>query len=581
MKTVSFALTLFIAGLAALRADGEAEVVAYLESCRKPNGAFGPIDQAYTDAAWNFPAVAALHALGREIKQPESILANGLGYPKGHVGHGHWRFFHQHQIRHLLAAPMKTKHSKIRVVHQGFEVRYYGSPFGTGGETFFNAGGEPHPDPRDVDAEELGFYNFSSLYYLLAGLGASGREASNRDELVDYIFAREAPDGGFVDVRVEGRKATNPELSLPSIFFAIAILDLLGEPIPNPRKCANYLRRELAKSNDIYEIHIALRALEILGEEADSRSEIAKTIRLMRNADGGFGDRAGWRSRLYSTFWAVDSLRILKAEIGPVPTDDQTMEPIEEDQFQIFQALMKTPAISPNEFAGLHERGLNLLGLKSENAALVTELRAAISDQQLPMDIVLCPEFYPHRAPRPGGLVLHHVLNATIDPGADFESRLARLNENGTAEMDLWNDYDKRVIWNCASSGLAYPEQDFEMDLAFDAYDRSYNAFLAGFNWAPSDFVRVFPWRERFVGRFAAIADADAHGDLEKWSEHLDFTRNLYLAEDSSYTSFLDAARNGRLVCVIAPRDGEAAAFYGSEPAVEFVKARIDEWRWW
>ena len=119
------------------------------------------------------------------------------------------------------------------------------------------------------------------------------------------------------------------------------------------------------------------------------------------------------------------------------------------------------------------------------------------------------------------------------------------------------------------------------MDLAFDAYDRNYNAFLAGFNWTPSDFVRVFPWRERFIGQLAPIADADAHGDLEKWSEHLDFTRNLYLARDPSYEGFIDAASSSRLVCVIAPRDGEDVAFYGARPAVDFVKARIDQWRWW
>lgn len=573
MKKIATAF-LFLSGFASAD-EGADAVVAYIESCRKPNGAFGPIDQSYTDAAWNFPAVAALRALGREVKQPDAILTHGLGYPKGHVGHGHWRFFHQHKIRQLLGAPIQAKHRKVRVVHQGYEVRYYGSPFGTDGETFFNAGGEPDPDPRDVSAEELGYYNLSSLYYLLAGLKASGREPANPAELIEFVQSCEGPSGGYFDRRAADHEGSLNDLSMTAAFFAIAILDLLEEPIPHKKNYGVYFHNEAAKTNDLYEIHTALRALEVLGVEPDFRGFIRKKVRSMQNADGGFGDRDGWRSRLYSTFWAVDSLRILGAEIGPPPSKIETLEVIEEGQFRIFQALLKTPEIAPDDLAGLHERGL-----KSENGALVEELRAAISDQQLPMDVVLCPEFYPHRARRPGGLTLHHVLNATIDPGPNFEDWIARLTKEGTAKHE-WLDYDEKVIRICAENGLAYPEQDFEMDLAFDAYDRSYNAFLAGFNWAPSDFVRVFPWRERFVGRLAPVADADAHGDLEKWSEHLDFTRNLYLAKDPSYDNFLDAALNHRLVCVIAPRDGENAAFYGSKPAVDFVKARIDEWRWW
>ncbi len=42
----------------AFSAERETEInaesaVAYINSCRKPNGAFGPADQDYTDAAWN------------------------------------------------------------------------------------------------------------------------------------------------------------------------------------------------------------------------------------------------------------------------------------------------------------------------------------------------------------------------------------------------------------------------------------------------------------------------------------------------------------------------------------------------
>ncbi len=66
---------------------GTDAVVEYVRSCRKANGAFGPFDQEYTDAAWNYPAVHTLRLLAVEIPKKKAILQNGLGYPTGHAGH--------------------------------------------------------------------------------------------------------------------------------------------------------------------------------------------------------------------------------------------------------------------------------------------------------------------------------------------------------------------------------------------------------------------------------------------------------------------------------------------------------------
>jgi hypothetical protein len=106
---------------------------------------------------------------------------------------------------------------------------------------------------------------------------------------------------------------------------------------------------------------------------------------------------------------------------------------------------------------------------------------------------------------------------------------------------------------------------------------------LAGFNWEPRDFVRVFPWRERHVDRLTLIADVDAHGDLAKWSPQLDHTRNLFLARGPTYADFLEAAANQRVVCVIATPAGVAGGFtcYGPPAAADYVRQRVGEWRWW
>ncbi|NNE91887.1 MAG: hypothetical protein HKN23_09595 [Verrucomicrobiales bacterium] len=590
--------------------DG-ASARTYVLNCRKPNGAFGPIDQDYTDAAWNFPAVATLRLLGATIDRPQAILEHGLGFPTGHVGYGHWQFFHQHRIRQLLGEPIMAKNRRIRLVHQGYEVRYYGSPFGIGGDTFFKAGGGPDPDPRDVAADEMGFYNLSSLHYLLTGLKASGREAANSDELIEWVRKRQAPGGGFVDVREENRLPADDEAHVAHTFQAVSILRILGGEMPDPESCVQFVRDCQSDSGgfrwhpdqnhsgnfaDVSYTRAAVRVLDFLGAKPSNEAACIEWINSLQNADGGFGDQPGWRSRLYSTFRAVDALAtltgghpeqaIIRKERAPART-----KPIPEDQFQIFQALFKIPVIEEGDLVGLHQRGFNLLALKSDDFAIAASLRDAIRAKNLPMEVVLCPEAYSHRARISGGALLHHVANPVLNPAWTPAERAIWKTANTAGAHGLdWPTYQERVISPLQQIGSrVYPEQDFEMEHAFRTYDAGlsggpgYHAILTGFNWAPRDFVRVFPWRERYVDRLTPTADVDAHGDLEKWSPQLDHCRNLFIAKGPSYEDFLEAASNGRVVCVIRipGKNGPPATLYGPENARQFAMERMEEWKWW
>lgn len=266
-------------------------VCAYVHSCRKPSGAFGPADQEYTDAAWNYPAVQTLRLLGENVPQPEAVLQHGLGFPPGHIGHGHWHFFHQHQIRHLLGRAITPQHRRIEVVHQGFEVRYYGSPLGTDGDLLYKTAGGSTPDPQDIAADKLGYYNLSSLYLLLAGMQASGREASNPQQLAEYIRQRQAPSGGFVDVRTADGTPQDDEAHVASTFYAVASLNLLGQPVPQADRCAAFIHacqvadgkyrwhpqiEEPSNSPDIYYTWAVLWLLDLLGAKPQRAMRAAK-----------------------------------------------------------------------------------------------------------------------------------------------------------------------------------------------------------------------------------------------------------------------------------------------------------------
>ena len=585
-------------------------VVSYLLTCRKANGAFGPLDQEYTDAAWNYPAVAALRVLNHPIGDSAKIVAHGLGYPEGHVGYGHWQFFHFHLTRQLLGNSFQAGHTIVVLKHQGYTPRYYGSPFGTDGKTFFQSGSASEGDPRDKEARQLGYYNLSSLYYLVAGLKASGRSFANREAVIAFIRRCQAPQGGFVDLRSEAGQPTDEESHVAHTFHAIATLKIVGKKIPNVSRHENFLRscqidsggfrwnpRSDLSGNtpDVYYAWAAIRALALLDKEARAKASTIRWLNSLHNADGGFGDRPNWRSRIYSTYYAVDALSALAGNARNGISDKQitrkTTGTIPDGTYQIFQGLFKVPVLAESDLAGLKKRGFNLLAIKASDFSTVPPLRHAIGRQDIAMDVILCPEAYPHRTRGLGGLLLDHVANVTLDPrwNNDQRRQWAEADAVGAIGLD-WQSYQRRVIRTARQlESLIYPEQDFEMEHAYRAYDSDtaehpgYNAVLAGFNWVPRDFVRVFPWRERYVDKLTPIADADAHGDLKKWSPQLDHVRHLYIAKEPTYAGFQKAAAEGRVVCVINSPEGVASgvSYYGTPEAVDYVKRHLAAWKWW
>jgi len=585
-------------------------VVKYVNRCRKPNGAFGPFDQEYTDAAWNYPAIRTLQQLGVEVANPDAIVEHGSGSPAGHAGNGHGQFFHHHGIRQALNRKIEPAHRLVEVTYGTSKLGYYSNPLGPSDELQFQAGGRPNPDPLDIGALKFVYHNLASLYYLVAGLDASNRQPSERRPLIEYVQRRQAESGGYCDVRASDGVPNADDAHIAHTLQAVAALTLLKGTISRPDDIAAFVHscrladgsyrwnsRSTLPGNDadVYYTWAALRTLKLLNRQPAQVAATRAWLNSLQNADGGFGDRPGWRSRLYSTFYAIEALALLDGEarsgIAVKKLASPRGETIADGDFRVYQAQFKMPVVVPGDIKSLRTRGFHLLALKSDKFAEAEPLLATIREQQLPMDVVLCPEAYPHRLKQLGGMVVNHVGNFTLDPRWSTEQRAAWLAADAAGREGLpWSEYRDRVVRPLEEIGsLAYPEQDYEMEYAYIAYDsdrsthRGYNAVIAGFNWAPRDFVRVFPWRERYTERLTPISDVDAHGNLEKWSPHLDSTRHLYIARGPKYADFQEAVAAGRVVCVVvnAPGVPSGVTYYGPGPAVEFVRRHVREWRWW
>lgn len=590
-----------------------ASVKAFVERCRKSNGAFGPIDQDYTDAAWNYPAIRILQLLGHIVGQDEAIIRHGLTIPTGHVGLGHYHFFHQHGILQALGRPAQPRHRQVSVVEKLSKAKYYNSPFGIDANQLYNAPGGSALDPHDLAAETFFFFHLPSLSYLLAGLESSGRTVADPKPLIEYVRSRQAPNGGFVDLRGPGGSLQNSDATMAHTRHALECLRILnaldqisGKGVEQfvrtcLREFGGYAPRPdqvvTVANADIHDTWAALSCLRILNKPIPSAAVTRDWINSLQNPDGGFGDRRGWRSRLYSTFYAVSALACLSGNgqateaITPKRLSADPPPPPIDASLRIFQAQFKMPVIAPQELDLIHRRGFHLLALKSDKFEDAEVLQRAIRARALPMEVILCPEAYPHQCVFPGGAVLDHIGNFTLDPRWGFAERQRWLTADGLGrQRPTWADYRDRVLQPLIALGsLTYPEQDYDQETAYEFYGhdlsgkRGYNAVLVGFNWPPQDFVRVFPWRERYVTRLVPIADVDAHGDLAKWNDHLDRVRTLYVAKSPSSAEFLAAAAAGRVVTVIAP-GGESRpgpTYYGSPQTVAYLREREATWRWW
>ena len=133
---------------------------------------------------------------------------------------------------------------------------------------------------------------------------------------------------------------------------------------------------------------------------------------------------------------------------------------------------------------------------------------------------------------------------------------------------------------------LFYPELDFTMMNAYMVYDDGLDEKV-GYNAVPAahfnniDWVRHFPYKERWLGHLPMIADADAHGDIDKWKPNLEMFRNIFLAKDYKLEDYVDASLNGRSVCVIKMPETDEIRYYGSFEAIDYLKKHFDEWKWW
>lgn len=589
-----------IATAQTVRGDADA-VVHYVLSCQKQNGAFGPLEQAYTDVAWTYPAVYTLKLLNIPVPNADSCLRNGqqAWIEKAPWKNGPWysSFFQKTDLYRLFGkeGPLEEGIAPGKSWQLAFKPR------------------TSYLELRNYHTGE--FFDLASLWCIVGTTKHLRASVANPEAANTFISSRQTSAGGFVEGLGATTRPTEAQAHLISTHDAVMTLTTLGLPVPNKQACINWIRScqapdggfrwhptatSYSNQSDVWYTWAALQTLDALSAKPSNSTACAQWLNALQNPDGGFGDRRGWASRLYSTYYAVESLRWLTGDarqgITPKQLDRAVDKVIPEGRYHIYQAHHKSPAGGPGMVDSVVAMGLNLIGIKSTEKAIspgegmsqaVKEAREYAARKGYKLEIVECPENYSHKISWFSGLPADHVSNFIIPPGLSNSTLTTYNTAYQAGKTGLpWTAFTEQVIRPILGlKTLFYPELDYTMANAYMVYDEGldghvgYNA-VPGAHFGNSDWMRHFPYKERWVGQLPIIADGDAHGNIVQWRKWIDEFRNVYIATDYHYQAYIDASIQNRSVCVIRYATGEIR-YYGAPAAVAYLKKHRQEWQWW
>lgn len=574
----------------------------YILSCLKSNGAFGPYDMKYTDVAWTYPAVHALIILGTEIPGPDSCYINGgkSWMEKAKWGNGPWYW------------SLNQKANLYRLLNRSGDLEE-GFRKGIKLTLKFTPRRSYLENKKYTDGN---FFDMASLWNLTEAVQIMNGSIENKPEVEAYVIKRQSPNGGFDEMAGAGKDPDNEKAHLIVTHDAVKILNTLGLPVPNPEKVAEWVRScqtpeggfrwspdngSYSNKPDVWYTWAALRILNLLDEEPESPLACLKWLNSLQNPDGGFGDRPGWDSRLYSTYYAIESVFLLtgniKKGIWKKSLTAIKDAKIPEGVYSCFTAHHKSPSGGREMVDTVTILKLNLIGIKTTEkevvesdgmSKVVREARAYAKQKGYKIEIVDCPENYAHRLEWFTGQKADHGSNMLFPPGLSGENweKYLAAYKNGLKGLP-WEEFKNHVIRPVLDIGtLFYPELDYTMLNAYMVYDEGLDGHV-GYNAIPAahfgnyDWVRHFPYKERWLGHLPFIADGDAHGDVYKWRPNLESFRNVFIAKSYHFADYIDASLNGRSVCVLRMPETDELRYYGSKKAVDYLKSHLNVWKWW
>ncbi|MBN1126710.1 MAG: hypothetical protein JXA82_17025 [Sedimentisphaerales bacterium] len=561
-------------------AVGADDCLTYILSCQKSNGAFGPSNQHYTDVAWTYPAVAALRSLGADVPRAQECLSHGRNSTSRMP---YWTYYQQTMLSQLLSPLRKKTESQADKINSIF-LRY--APSGSNYSIV--------PFYRD-DTQCL-FTDLNTLWYVVASLRQEGMSIQNHQSMQRFVQDRQDKDASF------------GEHIIPTC-HAVLILRALDRSVSDRDRCISWIQRcqvpeggfryhpasgALSNQADIWYTWSAVRALRILNAKPRHVNACVQWINSLQNADGGFGDRPGWQSRLYSTYYAVDALRLLTGNAQHAIVEKQLAKspPIvlgENETIHQFCHVQSLPDSA--SLKRLRQWGLDLVALQTNPDRISIQRAENLSfqaHQSLQMEIAPAVMLDCRRLLPPQGHDVAQMAQMVLC-GKNISEVQSLFTQacDWLGQAIAWSQFQKQVLGPFQKTDAMFRcEHDYGMINAYILYDdgldgrAGVHAVLAA-NMG-EDYIRHYPYRERWLGKLPFVTETVLPDSGITESERFDRNRVLFFGRDNTFSAFLEAARKGKTTCVLREDTiPGGVVYYGSAQMVQSLCLSRSTWQWW
>jgi len=555
-----------------------ADVAGYLESVRGADGGYGWWAGERSHLTPSYAAAGCYHLMGQEPPNKNTLAEYIRTHHPFRVKklERDLRVFEYEQIQGLLWLGENADSFRGQV--QGWT--------------------KPSAYPRQYERDGYPILRFEVMPVLCRGLlGLSTEDIAA--QFIEYLDVRRRANGSFNNTPA----GDGSDGHVMNTLWAVQALAVMGRPDEKQAETVAWLQAcqrsgggstyqpkpAFAGIEDVTYTWAAVRALGLYGARPARRDACIEYILSLRNKDGGFADRAGWASNPPATYRALDALaaldgfeslcagrgrRVRRRQTRGLPKDLKVFT------IQI-EAHGKGSPAEAAELAGALR--IDLWGAKNAAPGWIAAAQAAADRRQAAVRFYAANEEYGTFVSVAGMGTYSHTSDVVAPANADFGPPLSGK------EAVLWEDFRRRRLAPLEKGGgrlIWQFNENEELTRLYldDSLERGGYAGISTFHFGNPDFTNSEPFLTPYGQKIPFVALQDAHGsEAWWWSDQLTGFRTLFLAKAPTWEGWLRALERNWVVAVRHDAvSGNETWIHGGLPeAVEFIRGRQEEWRWW
>lgn len=576
----SLAASAFLCGSCAALAFGATEMrrlIAYLESHRKPDGAYGWKPATRSHVTPTFGVVGSyvlLYAAVPDASAVASFVRDHYPVPeRRRTERPLWRLdFEQVQTLLWLKEPIDSFRPLASTWTRPaeFTKRY------------------------ELDGDPVFQHQAMAVRVRhLAGIEPSAADGAWRA----YFQERRRPNGTFSLTRASDGSGGH----LVNTLWGILALESLGEKAAVSSELVDWVRSCQTSSHGftyapdaqfgaVDDIVYTWAAVQILGRAGASprhASACVDWIHALQTEEGGFQDRPGGFANPLATYYALDSLRLLRAApAAPARRAPVATQHAIPDGSRVFTMQVEAPGGgSPAEAVLLAGAlGIHIWSAKNSAPGWIEEAQQIARRKRVPVLFAVGNEEYGTFVKVPGlGTYSHlddYVVPAEGNRGPQFPKKDYPYPWSEFRDMRIRQirAAGGRMVWQFNEN------EELTRALLDEAVEKGTYGAICTFHFGNEDFLSSQPFLMRWYGRLPMVALQDAHGgESWWWGDFLSGFRTLFIAREPTWQGWLSALGRNHVMSVRRDRatNWKLETAGGLPNAAEFVMARKSEWTWW